>query len=81
MQEAGLLLIPNRGTTYILQGEIAERLLDRLDDMNKTFKRAAVLGGAGGSVVTRLIRNRKDIQEIHYLDSSNAMLRRVRKVT
>ena len=49
--------------------------------MTKKFKTAAVLGGAGESVITRLMSSRKDIQEIHYLDSSNAMIRRVRKVT
>ena len=64
-----------------LQAEISERLLDRLEDMNKTFRKAAVIGGAGESVVRRLLGGRAGIKEIHYLDTSDAMLRRVQKVT
>lgn len=59
---------------------MSERLLDRLEDMNKKFPVAAVLGGAAESVVNRLQNSRAGIREVHYFDASEAMLRRVRKV-
>lgn len=49
--------------------------------MNKKFEKAAVIGGAGESVVKGLLNGRAGIKEIYYLDSSEAMLRRVHKVT
>ncbi|CAL5229286.1 g12583 [Coccomyxa viridis] len=62
-----------------LQAEVAERLLDRLEDCKRTFPRVAVLGGAGEAVVSRLCGGRAGIESAVLLDSSNAMLERCRQ--
>jgi len=62
-----------------MQGEIAERLLDRLEDCKRSFPVAAVLGGSGGAVLERLHGGRAGIQEILYLDPSRHMLAQVKK--
>lgn len=62
------------------QAEIAERLLDRLEDCKRAFPLAAVLGGAGESIIKKLGGGRAGIEEIHYLDQSPAMLSRVQRM-
>ena len=55
---------------------MAERLLDRLEDCNRNFPTAVVLGGAGESVIKRLANGRAGVQRVHHLDQSQAMLDR-----
>lgn len=62
-----------------LQVEVAERLLDRLEDCKRAFPVAGVLGGSGGAVLQRLKSGRAGIERVLYLDSSRDMLARVRK--
>ena len=62
----------------ISQAEVAERLLDRLEDCKRTFPRVAVLGGAGEAIVSRLYGGRAGIESAVLLDSSHAMLERCR---
>ena len=69
----------SRGVTSLLQAEVAERLLDRLEDCKRTFPRVAVLGGAGEAVVSRLCGGRAGIESAVLLDSSHAMLERCRQ--
>lgn len=62
-----------------MQGEVAEQLLDRLEDCKRTFPVAAVLGGSGGAVLQRLRGGRAGIQEVLYLDPSRHMLAQVKQ--
>ncbi|CAK0787089.1 hypothetical protein CVIRNUC_010305 [Coccomyxa viridis] len=62
-----------------LQAEVAERLLDRLEDCRRTFPQAAVLGGAAEAVVTRMCGGRAGIERVVLLDSSAAMLERCKQ--
>ncbi|KAK9917381.1 hypothetical protein WJX75_003779 [Coccomyxa subellipsoidea] len=57
-----------------LQVEVAEQLLDRLEDCKRTFPVVAVLGGSGRAVLQRLGGGRAGIQKVIYLDSSRDML-------
>ena len=61
------------------QAEVAERLLDRLEDCRRTFPTAAVLGGAAEAVVTRMCGGRAGIERVVLLDSSAAMLERCKQ--
>ena len=61
------------------QAEMAERLLDRLQDCKRTFPVAAVLGGAAESVLKRLRGTDAGIEQVYYIDQSPAMLERGRK--
>ena len=54
--------------------EVAEQLLDRLEDCKRTFPVVAVLGGSGRAVLQRLGGGRAGIQKVIYLDSSRDML-------
>jgi hypothetical protein len=62
----------------MLQAEVTERLLDRLEDCRRSFPAAAVLGGACDAVARRLRGGRAGIERLLVLDSSPAMLARVR---
>ncbi len=57
-------ICPNNGTRFLfyMQDTVAERLLDRLEDCRRSFERAAVLGGAGARVASRLAGGRAGIQ-------------------
>ena len=55
---------------------MAERLLDRLEDCNREFPVAVVLGGAGESVLKRLVNRRAGIQTVYHFDQSQGMLDR-----
>lgn len=59
---------------------MAERLLDRLEDCTRAFPVAAVLGGAGESVLKRLANGRAGIQTVHHIDQSKAMLDRASRL-
>eukprot|EP00884_Botryococcus_braunii_P018820 jgi/Botrbrau1/5621/Bobra.55_1s0010.1 len=48
-----------------LLGEVAERLLDRLEDCKRAFPAAAILGGAGIEVASRLINGRGGHRDPH----------------
>ena len=63
---------------FAAQAEISERLLDRLEDCKREFPNAAVIGGAGESVLSRLTNGRAGITEVQYLDHSPVMLDRAR---
>ena len=62
-----------------VQVEVAERLLDRLEDCKRAFPVVGVLGGAGGAVLQRLKCGRAGIERVLYLDSSRDMLAHVRQ--
>lgn len=62
-----------------MQVEVAERLLDRLEDCKRTFSWVAVLGGAGEAVVKRMCGGRAGIESVVLLDSSRAMLERCKE--
>lgn len=49
-------------TPFTTQDEVADRLLDRLEDCRRTFERAVVLGGAGAAVAARLASGRAGVQ-------------------
>lgn len=61
------------------QGEVAERLLDRLEDCRRTFPVAAILGGAGMEVASRLVNGRAGIQYLTHMDLSRHMLERAQR--
>lgn len=63
-----------------LQSEMADRLLDRLKDCKREFPRAAVLGGAADSVLSKLAGGRAGIREVFYVEQSPAMLGRVARL-
>ena len=46
----------------MLQDEVTERLLDRLEDCRRSFRTAVVLGGAGAQVAQRLAGGRAGVQ-------------------
>eukprot|EP00887_Chlorella_sp_A99_P004594 scaffold4.g4594.t1 len=60
------------GTDPLLD-EVAERLLDRLEDCTRSFPRAVVLGGAGAQVLERLGGGRAGIESVAYLDTSQEL--------
>lgn len=49
-----------------------------MEDCKRDFPIAAVIGGAGESVLSRLTNGRAGITEMHYLDHSPVMLNRAR---
>lgn len=63
-----------------VQGAMAERLLDRLEDCKRDFPVAVVLGGAGESILKRLINNRAGIKTVYHLDPSQAILDRAARL-
>ena len=76
-KQVALLSNPARPTSQPslhVQIEVAEQLLDRLEDCKRTFPVVAVLGGCGGPVLQRLGGGRAGIEQVIYLDSSREML-------
>ncbi len=76
-KQVALLSNPARPTSQPslhVQIEVAEQLLDRLEDCKRTFPVVAVLGGCGGPVLQRLGGGRAGIEQVIYLDSSRDML-------
>ena len=61
-----------------LLDEVAERLIDRLEDCTRRFSRALVLGGAGHQILSRLPTTRIDTAV--YVDTSEAMLSRAQQL-
>jgi NADH dehydrogenase [ubiquinone] 1 alpha subcomplex assembly factor 5 len=63
-----------------LHETITERLLDRLDDCkDRTFRSVAILSGASGYVLPRLLK-REGMEKIVVMDSSNDQLERLRRM-
>jgi len=63
-----------------LLDELARRLLDRLLDIKRSFKRIMVLGGASEAITRRLLAERNDVETIVVVDLSNDMLNFVKGV-
>jgi len=63
-----------------LLDELARRLLDRLFDIKRDFKRIVVLGGANEAITRRLLAERDDIEKIVVVDLSQDMLDFVKSV-
>ncbi len=62
------------------QGEVTERLLDRLEDCRRSFPVAAIIGGAGTAVAERLTNGRAGVATLLHIDDSPAMLARARRL-
>ncbi|MEW5300865.1 MAG: hypothetical protein WDW36_003763 [Sanguina aurantia] len=62
-----------------LLGVVTDRLLDRLEDCVRKFPVALVLGGAAEQVIRGVAGGRAGIQKVIYMDSSSAMLDRVKR--
>lgn len=58
----------------VLLDELARRLLDRLRDIKRRFKRVIVLGGASEAIMRRLLGERDDVEKIVVVDLSRDML-------
>lgn len=63
-----------------LLDELARRLLDRLLDIKRGFKRVVVLGGASEAITRRLLADRDDVETIVVVDLSADMLNFVKSV-
>lgn len=63
-----------------LLDELARRLLDRLLDIKRDFKRVVVLGGASEAITRRLLAERNDVETIVVVDLSAEMLNFVKSV-
>ena len=63
-----------------LHEEVARRVLDRLDDIKRPFKRILVIGGATVATVRQILEKRKDVETIVVCDSSKEMLKLVRDI-
>lgn len=61
-----------------VQDEVAERVLDRLEDCTRPFPRALILGGAGVQVLDLLGAGRAGVKQATLVDTSQAMLDRAR---
>ena len=68
-----------KGGDFLLE-EATRRVLDRLDDIKRPFKRILVIGGATVSTVTQLLEKRRDVETIIVCDSSEATLLLVKDV-
>lgn len=62
-----------------LLGTVTERLLDRLEDVKRTFPVAVALGGPGDLIAQQLAGGRAGVQTLLHVDSSQAMLERSRR--
>ena len=60
-----------------MQDEVADRLVDRLEDCTRAFPRALILGGAAVQMLGA-VRGRGGVQSAVVVDTSPAMLARVR---
>ena len=60
--------------------EATRRVLDRLDDIKRPFKRILVIGGATVSTVKQLLEKRRDVETIIACDSSEATLLLVKDI-
>lgn len=60
------------------QEQVTSRLLDRLEDVRRTFPRAVSLGAAGDVVARHLKGGRSGIEHMTVIDSSQHMLQRCR---
>ncbi|OUS45993.1 S-adenosyl-L-methionine-dependent methyltransferase [Ostreococcus tauri] len=58
----------------VLLDELARRLLDRLRDIKRRFKRVIILGGASEAIMRRLLGERDDVEKIVVVDLSRDML-------
>lgn len=65
-------------TSDPLQCEVAERLVERLEDCRRSFPTALVLGGAHHAVASRLGSGRAGVTALVHLDSSAEVLDSVR---
>ena len=68
----------NSGGDFLLE-EATRRVLDRLDDIKRPFKRILVIGGATVSTVRQLLEKRQDVETVIVCDSSEEMLKLVKK--
>ena len=58
---------------HTAQAEVTERLLDRLEDCQRTFPVAAVLGGAGTAAAARLAGGRAGMHTLLHIHGSPGM--------
>ena len=68
-----------KGGDFLLE-EATRRVLDRLDDIKRPFKRILVIGGATVSTVKQLLEKRRDVETIIACDSSEATLLLVKDI-
>ena len=68
-----------KGVDFLLE-EATRRVLDRLDDIKRPFKRIVVIGGATVSTVKQLLEKRRDVETIIACDSSEATLLLVKDI-
>ena len=73
LQNEALKRRPERAPDGLLD-ELARRLLDRLFDIKRGFKRVVVLGGASEAITRRLLAERDDVEKIVVVDLSQDML-------
>ena len=73
LQQRALKARPEHAPDDLLD-ELARRLLDRLYDIKRDFKRIVVLGGANEATTRRLLAERDDIEKIVVVDLSQDML-------
>ena len=59
---------------------MTERLLDRLEDCQRSFPVAAVLGGAGAVAAAHLVGGRAGVQTLLHVDDSPGMLARAARL-
>ena len=69
-----------KGDGDFLLEEATRRVLDRLDDIKRPFKRILVIGGATVSTVKQLLEKRRDVETIIACDSSEATLLLVKDI-
>lgn len=68
----------HHSTTPSLQEQVTSRLLDRLEDVRRTFPLAVSLGAAGDVVARHVAGGRSGIERMIVVDSSQRMLQRCR---
>ena len=68
-----------KGGDFLLE-EATRRVLDRLDDIKRPFKRILVIGGATVSTIKQLLEKRRDVETIIACDSSEATLLLVKDI-
>ena len=69
-----------KGDGDFLLEEATRRVLDRLDDIKRPFKRILVIGGATVSTIKQLLEKRRDVETIIACDSSEATLLLVKDI-
>ncbi len=62
------------------QGEVVDRLLDRLEDVRRGFPVAAVVGGAAAAAAARLTGGRAGVARLLHVDDSPGMLARAARL-